>query len=131
MVAALLLSIVGIPLAIRQLVRYQFLPQVVVLEGLDGRQTLSRSSDLVTGKWWQTAAVIGTINIGLSVAALLTGLVVLVVFSGIPFWLFSAIISLISAIVVPPAAIAQSLLYGDAVAEEARSEEQARLAASI
>jgi hypothetical protein len=46
-VSALMISVIGIPWAIRQLVRYQVVPQVVALEGLHGRAALLRSSDLV------------------------------------------------------------------------------------
>ena len=39
-VALLLISVVGIPWGIRQLMRYQLVPQVVMLEGLGGAAPL-------------------------------------------------------------------------------------------
>ncbi len=118
-VAGLLISIVGIPWGIRQLVRYQFLPQAVMLDGAaDGRSALDRSSDLVRGRWWHTAFVIGTFNLLIGVAGLVFGLVLLLVLPSLPLWLFSGLVTLIYAFVVPLAALAQTLLYGDAVAEK-------------
>ncbi|MEZ5296509.1 MAG: hypothetical protein R2697_09660 [Ilumatobacteraceae bacterium] len=57
-VGGLILTVVGIPWAIRQLVRYQFVPQAVVSEHRDARSALDRSSDLVRGRWWWTAGVV-------------------------------------------------------------------------
>ena len=39
-------------------------------------------------------------------------------FAGIPLWLFSGLITLVYALIVPLAAVAQTLLFGDAVAEQ-------------
>jgi hypothetical protein len=39
-------------------------------------------------------------------------------FAGIPLWLFSGLITLVYALIVPLAAVAQTLLFGDAVAED-------------
>jgi hypothetical protein len=55
---ALFVSVVGIARGVRQLVRYQFAPQVVVLEGLDGRAALARSSELVRGRRSHTASTL-------------------------------------------------------------------------
>ena len=41
----------------------------------------------------------------------------MVVFAGIPLWLFSGLITLVYALIVPLAAVAMTLLFGDAVAE--------------
>lgn len=117
-VIGLLVTIVGTPWAIRQLVRYQFMPHVVVVEGEDGRGALARSSALVRGRWWHTAAAVVGINGLVTLAGWGIGLLILVVFTGLPLWLFSALITLVYAIVAPAAAIAMTLLYGDAVAQD-------------
>ena len=130
-VVGLLITVVGIPLAIRQLIRYQFVPQVIMLEGVSGRRAMARSSELVAGRWWNTAAVIGVINVGVTAAALVFGLLLLVLVAGLPLWLFSAAISLIYGLVVPPAAAAQTLLYGNAVAESGRSTEGLSVGESV
>jgi hypothetical protein len=89
-----------------------------MLEDLDGRQGLARSSELVSGRWWHTAVFLSIFNgmvLGLSLAL---GIVLLVVFSQIPLWLFSALITVFFALFVPLSALALTLLYGDARAEE-------------
>ena len=116
-VLALLVSIVGIPWGIRQLVRYQFLAQAVMLEGLDGRQSLDRSSELVKGRWWHTAWLIGSFNVIIIVTGFVFSLLLLLLLPSLPLWLFSAIAALVNAFVVPFVAVAQLLLYGDAVAQ--------------
>ena len=113
----LLLSVLGIPVALWLLVRFQFLAQAVVTEGHGGRGALRRSAALVRGRWWHTALLVGLFNLLVGVSALVTGLLLLVVAAGIPLWLFSALISLVNALIVPLAAVAMTLLFGDAVAE--------------
>ena len=53
-------ELVGIPWAIRQAVRWVFIPQVVVFEGLPApaARCLHRSAELVRGRWWRTAALV-------------------------------------------------------------------------
>lgn len=46
----------------------------------------------------------------------ITGLLLLLVLTELPMWLFSGLITLVYALIVPLAAVAQTLLYGDAVA---------------
>ena len=116
-VTALLISVVGIPWGIRQAVRYQFGAQVVVIEGLGGAPALRRSSDLVRGRWLHTALMISIFGALPFVTALITGLVLLLLVAGLPLWLFSAGMAVVYAVLVPLTATAQTLLYGDAVAE--------------
>jgi hypothetical protein len=116
-VAALVVTVVGIPWGIRQLVRYQFAAQALILEGADGRAALARSSTLVRGRWWHTAVMVAAFNALPFVTALVVGLLLLLGLSGLPIWLFSALMTLIYGVLVPLAATAQTMLYGDAVAE--------------
>jgi hypothetical protein len=116
-VFVLLASVVGAPWGIRQLVRYQFVAQTVMYEGRNGRNALARSSDLVRGRWLHTAAVTGSLNVAVGASALAVSLILLVVVSGLPLWLFSMLVSLVYICIVPLAALALTLLYGDAVAE--------------
>jgi hypothetical protein len=115
-VMVLLISFVGIPWAIRQLVRYQFAGQAVGVEGLGGRAALDRSSELVRGRWWHTALITAVLNGGAGAFAFVLALLLLVVASGIPLWIFSALVTLVYALAIPLAAISLTLLYGDAVA---------------
>jgi hypothetical protein len=116
-VFVLLASVVGAPWGIRQLIRYQFVAQTVMYEGRNGRDALARSSELVRGRWLHTAAVAGSLNVAVASSALLVSLILLVVVSGVPLWLFSMLVSLVYICIVPLAALALTLLYGDAVAE--------------
>ena len=116
-VGGLLVSVVGIPWAIRQLVRYQLAPQAIMLEGRNGRQALARSAELAKGRWFHTALVSAGLNGLVLITGTVTGLLLLVVVTGIPLWLFSGLVSLVYAVIVPLAAIALTLLYGDAVTE--------------
>ena len=50
-IAILMVSIVGIPWGVRQIVRYQLIPQVVMHEETDARRSLQRSTELVHGRW--------------------------------------------------------------------------------
>jgi hypothetical protein len=115
-VVGLAITLVGIPWAIRQLVRYQFLPQVAVLEGGDGRSALARSSELVRGRWWYVAGMLAMFNLLIGAVVFVLGLLVLIVMSGLPFWVYTGVVALIQAFVVPLAAVAQTFLYGDSVA---------------
>lgn len=75
-----LVSVIGIPLGIRFLVRYQFLAQVVVTENRRGADAPTRSAQLVRGRWWHTAVMVGVFNPLVAGAALTVGLLLLVLF---------------------------------------------------
>jgi len=113
-VTALFLTVVGIPFSIRQLVRYQFIPQTIMLEDADGRSALCRSSELIKTRWWHTAVIVAAIDLVLAVGFSAIGLVVLILFRP-PFWLLTVVMGAASMLVFPLAAIATTLLYGDAV----------------
>lgn len=116
-VGALLVSVVGVPWGVRQLVRYQFLAQAVMVDGRDGAAALRRSSELVRGRWFHTAIAVAFLNGVLALATTTIGLLLLVSLQSLPLWAFSLLVSLTSVLLVPVLAIAQTLLYGDAVAE--------------
>ena len=121
-VFALFATLVGAPWGVRQLVRYQFVAQTIMFEDCDGRGSLRRSTELVRGRWWHTALVTAVINVSTTATALFVGLLLLLVASGIPLWIFSALVSLVYVLVAPLAAISITLLYGDARAEAAGEE---------
>jgi hypothetical protein len=111
-VVALLVSIVGIPWAIRQLVRYQLVPQVVALEQATGKAALARSTALVRGRWWWTAGVIAVLQAVIWIAGLGTSVLILVLATSIPLWLFSVLSALILVVLVPVGAAAMAYVYG-------------------
>jgi hypothetical protein len=47
-------TIIGIPFAIYRIVRWYFISQVIMVEGVTGEAVLARSAELVEGKWWNT-----------------------------------------------------------------------------
>ena len=116
-VGLLLVSVVGIPWGLRQLVRYQFLAPAVALEGLGGQAALDRSSQLVRGRWFHVAGVVLLLNGAVYLVNAVVGLLLLVLLSGIPLWAFSLIVTVFAALIVPYASIGLVLVYGDAVAQ--------------
>jgi hypothetical protein len=121
-VLVLMVSIVGIPWGIRQLIRYSFVPQTVMIDGCDGKDSLRQSTELVRGRWWYTALMMFVFNLLVAGSGLVAGLLLLLVAQGLPVWVFSGLVSLIYALIVPLAAGAQTYLYGDAWAERSSAE---------
>ena len=117
-VFVLLASFVGVPWGIRQMVRYQFMPQAVTYDDRSGADALARSSELVRGRWLHTGAFVAVINGAINLLALVLALLLLVGVTGLPLWLFSGLLALVYGLTVPLAAIAMALLYGDAVAAQ-------------
>lgn len=115
-VVGLLVTVVGIPWALRQLVRYQLIPQVVVLEGCGGKEALRRSTDVVRGRWWWTAGIVVVLQFLISTIALLFALVVLVALPGIPLWLFNIFSSLVLELLMPLFGLVMAYVYGAHVA---------------
>lgn len=116
-VAVLAATVVGIPWAIRQSVRYQFAVPVVITEGLRGAEALKRSSELVRGRWWRTALTLALFSV---LAAVLNGalqLGLLLLLSNLPLWAYLAISFAALGLVVPLLATPAVLLYGDAASE--------------
>ena len=116
-VGGLAITIVGIPWSIRQAVRYQFAVPIAVTEDLRGAEALARSTELVRGRWWATAALLSlftglafVVNTGLQL------LLLIVLGSAVPLWLYLAITFVATGLVVPLVATPSILLYGDAAA---------------
>lgn len=120
-VLGLLISVVGIPWAIRQLVRYQVVPQVIALEGAEGRQALARSTALVRQRWWWTAGVIAVVQSLIAIGGMAMALIVLLAFPGLPLWFFHVASASIYVVSMPLAAAAMTYVYGSLAATEAAS----------
>jgi hypothetical protein len=111
------LTVVLAPFGVHRLVRYQLFAPVLMLEGRDGRGSLARSSQLVKGRWWNTAIVVAVIFGALAISGVAVGLILLLILTSLPLWVLSSLVTLVSALFMPLGAIAVTLLYGDAVAE--------------
>lgn len=72
--------------------------------------------------WPIRDASTSVLNAAVGIIGLLLALILLIVASSIPLWVFSILVSLVYAFVVPFAALAMTLLYGDAVAEQQGAE---------
>ena len=123
-VIVLLITVIGTPWAIRYIVRNQFMPHAVMLEGHDGKGALARSGEWVQGRWWHTAVFVAILQAVVIAVNLADGVVLLLIFSGLPLAIFSALVTLVYGLVVPVAALALTLLYGDAATEEARNDDR-------
>jgi hypothetical protein len=87
-----------------------------MLEGTGGGSALQRSSDLVRGRWWHTALFVTAVGVVLGGFGLVVGLLMLVLFTGLPLWSLAVLMTLTNVLVMPLGAIAVTLLYGDAAA---------------
>ena len=94
------------------------MPQAIVLEGHDGRAALARSGELTRRRWWHTALVTGVTVAIVNGLGIVVGLVLLIVFTGLPLWALSAIVALCNLLVMPFGALVMTYLYGDAVDAE-------------
>ncbi len=112
-ISLLLFSIVGAPIALWLIIRYQFIAEVITAERCSPRQALRRSARLVRGRWWPTAAVVLVIDVAVLLVSTTVSLLVLIWFTGLPLWVFPAISMLLTALIAPVAAAAHVLLYGD------------------
>jgi hypothetical protein len=110
------LFVLGIPIAIWLFVRWQFIPQVTMLEGLGGFGALRRSGALVRRRWWHTAVVTLAVIVVIVGFGIVVGLLVLVIFTGLPLWALSAVVALCNLVAMPFGALVMTFLYGDAIA---------------
>jgi hypothetical protein len=111
------LTFIGTPVAAWLFVRWQFIPQVTMLELRTGRRALTRSGRLTRRRWWHTALVVLIVIVVVGAAGLIIGLVLLIAFTGLPLWALSAIVVACDVVVMPYGALVMTYLYGDAVAE--------------
>ncbi|MET0911289.1 MAG: Vps62-related protein, partial [Ilumatobacteraceae bacterium] len=111
-------TVVGLPIAVWLFVRWLFLPQAVVLDHCGGRAALAHSARLVGRRWWHTALV-AAVTLGIvSAFGLAVGLVLLVLFTGLPLWALSAIVATCNMLAMPYGAVVMTFLYGNAVSAD-------------
>lgn len=128
-VGALFLTVIGGPIAIVLLVRYQFLAQVVMLEDAPtGGEALRRSSSLVRGRWWRTGWMVLVVHLAATLTVTVIGLLLLVALD-LPFWALSATLTIAQLLAIPLAAAAITFLYGDAAATEGATDPEPEPAA--
>lgn len=100
-------TVIGIPWAIQRLVRWYFIEQAVVVEGMSSKESLSSSATVVKGHWWETfGSVIVLVLLVLIPAGVTTA----------AFWAAPPLVSVpasatVTAITTPFFAIGLTLLY--------------------
>ena len=112
-VGALCLTVIGIPLAIRQAVRWAFVDQAVLLDGVSWRAAFAASSVAAGRDEYRVTA--GLVLLGLLSVVLVpaVGIGLLLTVKSIPLVYLNLATSALYALLVPYVAIAVSLLYFD------------------
>jgi hypothetical protein len=110
-VAALNLTIVGVPWAIRNVVRWAFFGQAVIVDRApSGRSALKTSAAAVRGAWWRTLGI-GTVFAVLGAAPGPIIGIVLLVFASASVEFVNALSSVAFAFTIPYSVIGATLLY--------------------
>lgn len=116
-VGLIALTIVGIPIAIRKYVDWQFVQQEILFEDRSIRDAFRGSTRLVRGRWWRTVRVAGFLWL-LSVAA---GPVLgfALIFANFSLTAINFVGSVVFALLIPYVALGRTLLYFDLGARRA------------
>jgi len=111
--AVLIVTVIGIPLAIYLLVRWGLVTPACVIDGQSVRGSRSESARLVHGGWWRTLGVTALVNVTPLIVAPLIGVIVLLLFSGVAIWFVNLIGSLVFMFVYPYSGLAVALYFYD------------------
>jgi hypothetical protein len=113
-----------IPVAIWLVVRWLLLAQVVELEGTSARGGLRRSAELVRGRWFRVASLVGIgAAIGLAAGPLLGALLILL--TDAPLALMNIVAGIVYALAMPFVALTTSYVYFDSRGREGLEPEDA------
>jgi hypothetical protein len=108
---ALAISVIGLPFAFIWTVRWAYLEQAILLDGLSFREAFKASSSAAqTEWWWSFATTLGLSAFGLALAPA-TGIVLLIVFRSLDLTYVNIITSAVYVAVTPYVAIALTLVY--------------------
>jgi hypothetical protein len=113
MIAGLCVTIAGIPLAVRQALRWAFVEQAILIEDKGAREALRASSSLVSGRGARAALALAGIWLAVLCAAPAFGIVLLWTFKAVPLAYVNLATSAFWALLVSYAAVALTLLYYD------------------
>ncbi len=110
-IALLTVSVIGLPIAARKYVDWQFIQQTIFFEEASIRDAFRRSTELVRGRWWRTARVTGIFFLVSIVAgpALTVGLI----FADLSLPVISLIGSILFALIAPYTTLGRTLLFLD------------------
>jgi hypothetical protein len=110
-VLALVLTIIGIPVAIYKYVAWQFVQQEVLFTDKSIRESFHGSSALVRGRWWHTVRVAGFLWLISVVVGPVLGFAL--IFTSFSLLAINLLGSLVFALFVPYVALGRTLLYFD------------------
>ena len=114
----LVLTVVGIPWAIKKAVDWSFVPQQVIIEARRPCDAMRSSAAIMRGDWWRVASISTALFIvGISLGPIIG--IVIIFATAAPLALVDVIGSLVYTLVVPYVAIALTLLYFDTRARDA------------
>jgi hypothetical protein len=125
-VVVLVLTVVGIPVAIHLLVRWAFATQAAVVEERPARAALERSAELVRYRWWRVFAITATVNVLAVLSGPVVGLIALFTLTSASLDAINLIGSLVYVLTIPMAAIANTLLFFDLAARPAPARSSGR-----
>lgn len=115
--ALIALTIIGIPIAIRKYVDWQFVQQEILFEGRSMRDAFRASTRLVRGRWWRTVRVAGFLWLLSVVTGPVLGFVL--IFANLSLPAINFIGSVVFALLIPYVAVGRTLLYFDLEARRA------------
>jgi hypothetical protein len=110
-VSALALTVIGIPLALIAAVRWAFIEQSVLLDGLRGREAMHRSSRLVGGNWWSSATTLLLLSSLAMTLAPAAGILLMLSLNTTPLLYANLLSAVVFACLVPYLATALALTY--------------------
>ncbi len=113
-VIAIALTLIGIPIAIRKYVDWQFVQQEVLFENKRIRDAFRGSSRLVRGRWWYTVRVAGFLWLLTVIAGPVLGFAL--IFTNFSLIGINLLGSVIGALLLPYVALGRTLLYFDLAA---------------
>lgn len=111
------ITIVGIPWAIQRFVRWLFVEQTVVLEGMSAKDSLAGSADVVIGQWWQTLGPAFVVWL----LVFVPNIVVTAAVWSMPVAVGGPIGAIVATVTTPFLAIGMTLLFFDLKARKERA----------
>jgi hypothetical protein len=105
-------TVIGIPYAIKKAVDWAFVQQAAGFEGRRGRAAFSASTQLVRGHWWRVAAICFVLLLLLALTGPFMGVLVILV-TDTPLATINLFAALLFAVVLPFVSTALTLLYLD------------------
>ena len=115
------ITIIGIPWAIQRMVRWLFIEQAVILDGVTASEALGRSAAAVEGRWWRTLGVALVIGFVSAVPAFIVAVALTLAHPLVS----GTVTSFVNALLLPFAVAAMTLLYFDL---QVRKESDERIA---